>query len=178
MGPTLQSVFGPNGPFLHSGLSVRPQVTHTCIPSPSPLPCAPAPMPSLSPSAPPPIELRPAAPAAAPKAAACAFFARFFSRPSLSLLPLPLAPAEAEAAAPVDVDGRDFFLSLSFRSNDAEVFEAGPARPYADPKAPPAPPPPPPPPAPPPLPLPPASSDEDVKLLPLGEDGVSDALDG
>lgn len=33
---TLHSVFGPKGPFLHSGLSVLPHVTHTCIPSPSP----------------------------------------------------------------------------------------------------------------------------------------------
>lgn len=37
---TLHKVFGPRGPFLHSGLSVLPQVTQTCIPSPSPAPPA------------------------------------------------------------------------------------------------------------------------------------------
>jgi len=37
---TLHKVFGPNGPFLHSGLSVLPQVTQTCNPSLSP-PAAP-----------------------------------------------------------------------------------------------------------------------------------------
>lgn len=36
-GLTLHKVFGPIGPFLHSGLSVLPQVTQTCNPSPSPL---------------------------------------------------------------------------------------------------------------------------------------------
>ena len=55
---TLHSVFGPRGPFLHSGLSVRPHVTHTCIP---PSPSLPAPV----------------APAARD---AAFFFARFFSR--------------------------------------------------------------------------------------------------
>jgi len=55
---TLHNVFGPNGPFLHSGLSVRPQVTHTCMPP--------------SASFPPPV------PPTARDAAV--FLARFFSR--------------------------------------------------------------------------------------------------
>lgn len=55
---TLHRVFGPRGPFLHSGLSVLPHVTHTCMP---PSPSLPAPAP--------------------PTARDAAFFlARFFSR--------------------------------------------------------------------------------------------------
>lgn len=52
---TLHRVFGPRGPFRHSGLSVRPQVTQTCSPSASPPPPllpAPAPPAPLAPAGP------------------------------------------------------------------------------------------------------------------------------
>jgi len=55
---TLHNVFGPSGPLRHSGESVLPHVTQTCIPSPASAP---------------------------PTPAMLAFLARFFSLPSLSL---------------------------------------------------------------------------------------------